>query len=222
MSDALRTPMGPVAPPWISVLDAPKWIEHWFGVRPSDEWMHDLFSTIMAADPLVQYRVQGLNATVVAVRMFAPGQPDPNTPWFKKSPYDADQIILSSWDQPEFDPETFTVAGPPQPDGRRRHLIEIRSIDIRRQWLDHQQHRPDADQNAAASRANSSRRGAPPRHDWEAFWREVARYVDKNGMEPERRTEVQQSMAKWVAEHWASVPDDATIRARLKLLYDGV
>jgi hypothetical protein len=209
MSDALKTPLGAIAPPWIPVLDAPEWIERWFGVRPPNEWMHDLFSMIMAADPLVQYRVQGLDATVVAVRMFAPAQPDPNTPWFKKSPYDADQIILSSWDQPEFDPETFTVAGPRQPDGRlKRHPIEVRSIDIKRRWLDHQQGHPgpDVEQTGTTSRANPGRRGSPPRHDWNAFGRALARYAALNGLEPEYRREVQRHMEAWTAEHWVNPP----------------
>jgi hypothetical protein len=61
--------------------------------------------------------------------------------------------------------------------------------------------------------------GRPPRHDWQAFWIEVVYWVDLNGLQPEHRQDLQRHMVEFLAgqEH---PPDDATIRSKLKDLYD--
>jgi hypothetical protein len=63
--------------------------------------------------------------------------------------------------------------------------------------------------------------GRPPKYDWEGFWVEVAWYAAANDLERENRTELQRHMRDWTDKRWDDPPDDATIRARLRRLYDG-
>jgi hypothetical protein len=61
--------------------------------------------------------------------------------------------------------------------------------------------------------------GRPPKHDWDAFWIEVAHYAAANDLEPQHRQELQRYMEDWTASKWPSPPEPATIRARLAKLY---
>jgi len=80
--------------------------------------------------------------------------------------------------------------------------------------------RVQRDSNKATGSAKRAAGGATPRHDWEAFWIEVALYAAKNDLNPEHRLELQRHMVDWTAHMWPEPPDPATIRARLKKLYD--
>jgi hypothetical protein len=65
--------------------------------------------------------------------------------------------------------------------------------------------------------------GKPPKHDWDAFWIEVALYASKNDLIGVERTELQQHMERWSAEHMSDpTPNPATVRAKIKKLYDAV
>jgi len=61
--------------------------------------------------------------------------------------------------------------------------------------------------------------GAPPKHDWEAFWIEVALFAEKNELDPTHRSELQKHMVDWTAGTSLKPPDEATIRSRLARLY---
>ena len=62
--------------------------------------------------------------------------------------------------------------------------------------------------------------GRPPKHNWDAFWIEVAIYADANDLNEKHRPELQTQLVKWAAEHWVDPPDDATIRKKLATLYN--
>lgn len=66
----------------------------------------------------------------------------------------------------------------------------------------------------------AARWGRPPQHDWDAIWIEVALFMADNGSDTQDRERLQTQMAKWTAERWKTPPDPATIRAKLKALYD--
>jgi len=63
--------------------------------------------------------------------------------------------------------------------------------------------------------------GRPPKHDWEAFWIQVAHYSAINDLHPDQRPELQNHMESWTAEEWLEPPDPATIRNKLARLYNG-
>jgi hypothetical protein len=69
-------------------------------------------------------------------------------------------------------------------------------------------------------RATARAGGAPPRHDWDAFWIEVALYAAKHDLDPDpaHRRDLQQHMVEWAAREL----DEATIRGRLSRLFQVV
>lgn len=62
--------------------------------------------------------------------------------------------------------------------------------------------------------------GRSAKHDWELFWIEVALYAALNDLAPEHRSELQRHMQDWCARAWVEAPNEATIRSRLKRLFD--
>jgi hypothetical protein len=65
--------------------------------------------------------------------------------------------------------------------------------------------------------------GKPTKHDWDAFWIELALYASANDLFDVERTEVQRHMEQWSAEHMSDpTPNPATVRAKIKKLYDEV
>jgi hypothetical protein len=61
--------------------------------------------------------------------------------------------------------------------------------------------------------------GAPPRHDWDAFWIEVCIWSEANGFEERDRPALQKLMQDWTAKKWSEPPDASTIRKKLAQLY---
>lgn len=61
--------------------------------------------------------------------------------------------------------------------------------------------------------------GRQSRHDWDAFWIEVAWYAAQNDLEEKHRAELQQYMEDWTARTSPDPPDAATIRKKLAALY---
>jgi hypothetical protein len=85
-----------------------------------------------------------------------------------------------------------------------------------------QRERRQRSQTAAATSATKSAGAAPPRHDWDAFWIEVALYAAKHDLEVRHRPELQAHMVAWAASTSPKPPDDATIRSRLARLFKAV
>lgn len=77
------------------------------------------------------------------------------------------------------------------------------------------------DQSGAPSGQDIPKRpgGRPKRHDWDAFWIEVAWYAAENDLDVGHRQELQQHMVNWTAQEWQDPPDPATIRSRLAQLF---
>jgi hypothetical protein len=67
--------------------------------------------------------------------------------------------------------------------------------------------------------ANKSAGGRPPVHNWEDFWIEVVRFVDKEGLAEEHRPLCQKHMEDWTARNMPNAPTPSTIRSKLTRLY---
>jgi hypothetical protein len=98
--------------------------------------------------------------------------------------------------------------------------VRILWDDVRRILTERQVH--GAATTTAMGRARIGGGGAPQRHDWHAFWIEVALFASRNDLFEVPRTELQRHMEDWAAKHMDPVPDSATIRAMIKRLYDAV
>jgi hypothetical protein len=61
--------------------------------------------------------------------------------------------------------------------------------------------------------------GRQAKHDWDAFWIEVARYAVKHHMEEKHRPELQKHMEQWTGKISLDPPDEATIRKKLSDLF---
>ncbi|MFC7736504.1 hypothetical protein ACFQX4_11740 [Roseomonas sp. GCM10028921] len=62
--------------------------------------------------------------------------------------------------------------------------------------------------------------GKPSRHDWDAFWIEVAHWAAEYTLEPAKRPELQKHMVDWAtARDPCSPMEPATIRRKLAALY---
>jgi hypothetical protein len=168
----------------------------------------------------MHHRVTGLDIPMVNCPQDNIDALEACVPWLKVSTGDSHHIVVSRWDQADFDGVTFTVAGPRQKDGSRsRHPIEVRWSDIRK-WVRRQfEHRRPSQHGGAIN--DSSQEGLL-RHDlslmraWENFWIEVALYAGANGLDHFHQTELRTHMRKWVARNWENPPDEALILARLK------
>jgi hypothetical protein len=76
--------------------------------------------------------------------------------------------------------------------------------------------------NHLADAAPRTRGGRPVQHDWDAFWIQVAMFAAENGLYAEERTKLQRHMQDWTAQHWPEISDPATIRARIRRLFDTI
>jgi hypothetical protein len=78
--------------------------------------------------------------------------------------------------------------------------------------------KPVPNQLPAAPPKNTG--GRPLKHDWDAFWIEVAHFAALQELDPKHRAELQRHMMDWTAANMKDpAPDEATIRSRLKRLY---
>jgi len=65
----------------------------------------------------------------------------------------------------------------------------------------------------------SSSGGRQPRHDWDAFWIEVAWYTGQHDLELDHRPDLQRHMEEWATKTWLDPPDPGTIRKKIKALF---
>jgi hypothetical protein len=62
--------------------------------------------------------------------------------------------------------------------------------------------------------------GRPVQHDWDAFWVEVAFYTAANDLNIEDRPSLQTHMVTWSRKNMKIVPNKATIRSKIRLLFE--
>jgi hypothetical protein len=74
---------------------------------------------------------------------------------------------------------------------------------------------PNAEPDSGSVVPSHNLGGRPSKFDWDAFWVEVARYVGRNGIDPDCRTACQQHMEDWTATKWKEAPQKSTIRSKL-------
>jgi len=78
----------------------------------------------------------------------------------------------------------------------------------------------EPDQAILEKSTSATRTGRPPKHDWDAFWIEVAHFAAKNDLMPEDRAELQQHMERWAVGAAPNDPmDSTTIRRKLQSLF---
>jgi hypothetical protein len=108
------------------------------------------------------------------------------------------------------------------------HSIRVRWDHVRQKLatltakVQREQKQGPSDAGGAVRQGARTAGGAPPRHDWDAFWIEVALYAAKNDLDPNYRQELQAHTVAWAAETSSEPPDDATIRSKLARLFKTV
>jgi hypothetical protein len=71
-----------------------------------------------------------------------------------------------------------------------------------------------------AKRVKLNKGGRPARHNWDSFWIEIAWYAAKHDLEAvDDRQKLQRHMVEWTSENWESAPDEATIRSKIRELF---
>ena len=63
------------------------------------------------------------------------------------------------------------------------------------------------------------RRGRPQKYDWDAFWREIVKVADMDGL-PETKAELVEHMSEWCAITWGEEPASSVIREKIAHLYN--
>ena len=61
--------------------------------------------------------------------------------------------------------------------------------------------------------------GAPPKHNWDAFWIQVSIWTEQWGFGEDDRPRLQKHLEAWTAERFCNPPDPSTIRKKLAQLY---
>jgi hypothetical protein len=64
--------------------------------------------------------------------------------------------------------------------------------------------------------------GRPVKHDWDAFWIEVALYAAKEDLQHQYRADLARHMKEWFGRQSPDPPDETTIEKKLKRLWDRV
>lgn len=72
--------------------------------------------------------------------------------------------------------------------------------------------RPRVNGEYTSARATSP--GAPPRHDWDAFWIEVCQHINDRGRHA-TQVEMVRRMLDWFAENSATIPDESTVKKKV-------
>lgn len=119
--------------------------------------------------------------------------------------------------------EDFPVDGEPYTWLPKFRNLQFRTQEVLAKWT-----LPEGNETATGSDHTKpvthtrGRGGAPARHDWDAFWIEVAIWCEPNGFGPGERTRLQAHMTEWAAIN-ATNPDNplnpSTIRKKLKALF---
>jgi hypothetical protein len=78
----------------------------------------------------------------------------------------------------------------------------------------------DAQQRLSPEAAvrTQARLGRRPENDWDAFWREVVRFANVDGL-PQTISDLTKQMVDWASVNWPEPPDQKHIRAKLAPLY---
>jgi len=71
---------------------------------------------------------------------------------------------------------------------------------------------------AEAKQATQPRRGAPSKYDWDDIWVELCAMIFLEGI-PETQAELVQHVAAWLEAQGKRVPDDSTIKKKIKPLW---
>lgn len=129
-----------------------------------------------------------------------------------------DRITITEWGDVGPDPEHFAASY--EHHGPRFREVRFRTSEVLAVWSASREVDPTPPTASATSVPLRPSGGRPPKHDWEGFWVEVALYAAANDLHPDHRTELQQHMQTWTAERWSEPADPATIRKRLRRLYE--
>ncbi len=95
-----------------------------------------------------------------------------------------------------------------------RHLVQREDLVICRAEIE----RFEQAQGLSLEADAPIRRGAPSRFDWDAFWVEVCRVIHADGL-PDTQNELVGRLAEWFEINRKSVPDESTIKKKLKPLW---
>ena len=225
MAVTIVTSLGKVAPDWVPFLEIPRWLKERFGVEISADWMHDLFSMVRRNNRIMHYRVGGLSSDPAN---FNHARINRVLSGLMISKYHSGQIMVGSWDDADFDPLTFTVAGHVLKGGTlSRHPIEVCWVDAElwvAQRIAAQRRAQAAAVKGTADRpVPRNRGGAPTQHDWDTFWIAVALYASANDLFKEDRRAVRKYMEDWTSRHMDDpAPSPQTIRSKLQRLFEAV
>jgi hypothetical protein len=66
--------------------------------------------------------------------------------------------------------------------------------------------------------ADGNRRGAPSRYEWDDIWVELCAMIFLDGL-PETQAELVQHIASWLEAKGKPVPDDSTIKKKIRPLW---
>ncbi len=61
--------------------------------------------------------------------------------------------------------------------------------------------------------------GRPQKYDWDAFWREIVKVADMDGL-PETKAELVEHMSEWCEIAWGEEPASSVIREKIARLYN--
>ena len=221
MPDDETNPFAGTPPEWVLLLDIPDLLKERFGLpaRQSADSLRGLLQ-----DGRIMCRVSRLKHSDLRRGDYGGVVDPPGLVWLSS----AGCVGVDDWSQACVDWLTGTVHGRYSPDGTRaRHPIELRWREVEKiagMWQSQMPHlkiRESIKGPNIASRKTAG--GASTKHDWDAFWIEIALHASKSDLFAVSRTELQQHMVQWTAENMRDpAPDPATIRQKLKVLYQKV
>jgi hypothetical protein len=215
-------PLASVPPDWVPLPDVEKLLTRRFRV-PVQGITVDLISEVRAGG--VAHRIAGISFADLH-QGYAGSVVDP--PGFGIGR--RHHVCVLDWDAADIDWPSGTVGGRVSTRGKRERLqVQLYWLEVER-WAAGRLRPPPAKSNTSEAEgrgpdvstrpATAGSGGRTPRHDWDAFWIEVALFMADNGRDVQDRERLQAQMVKWTAEQWESPPDPATIRAKLKALYE--
>jgi hypothetical protein len=151
-----------------------------------------------------------------------PGQPSPTAPYEAiAAAVFADELVsITEWGTVGADPEHPTANH--KYHGASFSEVRFYSDEVISLWPVHPSEAPADVKVEGIAEPLRFRGGRPVRHDWDEFWIEVVSYAAEKGLFPEDRLQLQQHMQEWTAQRWEEPPDPATIRARLRRLFDTI
>jgi hypothetical protein len=93
----------------------------------------------------------------------------------------------------------------------KRHALDMQRIEAERRL----------EEQLPPSAVPQKHKGGPPaKYDWEAFYIEVARIADTDGLPS--RYELYQRMLAWTVDNWGREPSESVFREKIAKLYDRI